>query len=74
MTKARVPEREEVDELQGEVVYMAYVVETYGEVYAPVLDRLMAELDALRFRETPRDRARRVLNTYTREGALKAIR
>lgn len=70
----RLPDPSQVDELEADIVYMAYVVENFGDIYAPILDRLLAELDALRRQESPRDRARRILNAYTREGGVKAIR
>lgn len=42
---------------------VAYIVarDDGGEVYAPILDRLEAERDALRLAASPRERARRIL-------------
>lgn len=63
-----------IAEIERAVFYMAYVVETYGERYAPILYRLHAELEAAKRRESPRDYARRILEAYTVDGGLKAIR
>ncbi len=60
-------------EIREGLIYAAYLVERYGEVYAPILDRLERELAAAQ-KETPRDRARRILEAHTFEGGLKAIR
>ena len=56
------------------LVFMAYLVEKYGDRYAPILERLERECDELRRHENPKDRARRILATYTRDGGEKAIR
>ncbi|UGB26407.1 hypothetical protein LPC10_01965 [Methylorubrum sp. B1-46] len=52
----------------------AYIVEQYGEVYAPIFDRLYAELQKAESEAAPRDRAQRFLDAYTMDGGLKAIR
>ena len=41
------------------LIFMAYIVENYGEVYAPVLERLEREYEAALSREPPKERARR---------------
>ena len=62
-----------VAEIREALVYVAYAVEKYGDVYAPILDRLEREMAAAQ-KETPRDRARRILEAHTFDGGLKAIR
>lgn len=72
----RLPDRDAITiaRIEDAVVFMAWVVENLGEHYAPVLDRLLAELEAAKRRESPRDKARRILEAYTVDGGLKAIR
>lgn len=74
--RSRMPDPGEVTiaEIEREVVHMAYVVERYGDRYAPILDSLIGHLEAAKRRESPRDRARRILEAYTLDGGLKAIR
>ena len=50
------------------MTFMAYIVENYGEVYAPVLERLEREYEAALARETPRERARRILAQHADKG------
>ena len=63
--------------LASAIQHMAYVVVRYGEVYAPLLDRLEHELGELQRRQSPTDRARRllasVLPAQTDEGGRRAI-
>ena len=42
-------------------------------VYAPILDRLEAELAEMQRRQRPVDRARAILEAYTVDGGVKAI-
>lgn len=42
-----------VASLERDVQFLAYVVEKYGEVYRPILNRLNAELEAMRGRSVP---------------------
>ncbi|WP_246687813.1 hypothetical protein [Methylorubrum extorquens] len=46
------------------MVYVAYLVEKYGDAHAPVLDRLEREFEAARLIEQPRDKARRILEQH----------
>lgn len=74
-TAAKVTQAEPtIAEIEREVRHMAYIVERYGERYAPVLDSLLTHLEAAKRRESPRERARRILEAYTLDGGLKAIR
>ena len=61
-------------DLERYVAAAAYVTARYGEVYAPLFDRLERELAAARRRADPVARARRYLQDQTDAGALKAIR
>lgn len=62
------------EEIRQGMVTLAYVVERYGERYAPLLERLEREYETAMRREPPRERARRILAAHTRVGDLKAIR
>jgi len=56
------------EEIREAMVYMAYIVEKYGDVYAPILDRLEREYEAALSRETPKERARRILEQHAAKG------
>jgi hypothetical protein len=51
-----------------------YVVDNYGDQYMPIVECLVADLEAMQLRDSPRDKARRMLAAYTIDGGLKAIR
>lgn len=72
----RLPERGGVDptRLHEAMVYAAYLVERYGEAYAPVFERLADEWDAFQRNDGAAARARRVLAAHAFDGGLKAIR
>jgi hypothetical protein len=57
-------------EIERGVVHMAYVVDRYGERYAPILDSLIGHLEAARRRESPRERARRILDQAEADGIV----
>lgn len=60
-------------ELEQATRFAAWIVVEYGEQYAPIFDRLEAELKKL----SPRDRAAQFLDNHppqTLEGGSKAIR
>lgn len=55
-------------EIREGLIFMAYIVENYGEVYAPILDRLEREYEAALAREAPKERARRILAQHADKG------
>ena len=61
------------DRIERALVVLARIVLRHGPQYAPLLERLEKELEAAR-RNDPAERARRILQTYTAEGGLKAMR
>lgn len=76
---ARMPPRSNdlpptAEEIREGLVTWAYVVEKYGERYAPILERLEREYEAAMRREPAIDRARRILAAHSREGDRKAMR
>lgn len=73
-THAASSEPMTIARVERAVVFAAYVVEKYGDEYAPVLDALIADLEAMRRQDTPRERAQRILAAHTLDGGLKAIR
>ncbi len=56
------------------MVFSAYMVEQFGDVYMPILERLEREWQAHVCEASPRERARRILDAHTLDGGLKAIR
>lgn len=68
------PDREPtLAEIEEAVLYIAYVVETYGERYAPVMDSLVAALEEARKRGgSPTERAKRILDEAEADGRLAA--
>lgn len=62
-----------IDRLEHALALAAYIVLRHGSAYAAYIDRLETEIDAAR-RNDPTERAKRILNTYTVEGGLNAIR
>lgn len=51
-------------QIEEAMVYTAYLVQKYGDAYAPILDALIADREAAQQQGTPLDRARRVLDAY----------
>ena len=60
MPRSRIPDAPvSLQRLEAAAREAAYIVEQYGDVYAPILDRLTQEVEAARRKESPGDRARR---------------
>jgi hypothetical protein len=72
--RAASPSEPTAAEIRRAIEFMLYVVDTYGDRYMPILESLIADLDAIERRENPRERARRMVAAYTLDGGLKAIR
>lgn len=62
-----------VERLERVLVLLAYFIELDGDVHVAMYERFEAELLELRRRETTKDRARRLLLSYSRVGEPKAI-
>lgn len=62
-----------IERIERALVLLACFIEMDGDVHVPVYERLEAELEELRRREGTKDRARRLLASYTRAGGVKAI-
>ena len=62
-----------IERIERALVLLAYLMERDGDVHLPMFEKFEAELAELKRAETARDRARRLLQSYSREGGLKAI-
>jgi hypothetical protein len=62
-----------IERIERALVLLAYFIELDGEVHVPMFEKFEAELAELKRAETARDRARRLLESYSRDGGLKAI-
>lgn len=73
--KKRFENREPtIAEIEEATLFIAYVVERYGEQYAPIMDRLVIELEEARKRGgSPTERAKRILDEAEADGRLAAV-
>lgn len=62
-----------IERIERALVLLAYFIELDGDVHLPMFEKFEAELAELRRAETARDRARRLLESYSRDGGLKAM-
>lgn len=61
-------------EIEEATLYSAYLVEKLGEQYAPIMDRLVIELEEARKRGgSPTERAKRILDEAEADGRLAAV-
>jgi hypothetical protein len=62
-----------VERIERALVLAAQIVLQHGPVYAPYIDRLEMELEKAR-KNDPTERAKRILERYTVDGEINAIR
>lgn len=62
-----------IERIERALLLLACFIEMDGDVHVPVYERLEAELARLRGAEDAKDRARRLLASYSRSGGRKAI-
>jgi hypothetical protein len=62
-----------IERVERALLLLAYFIELDGEVHLPMFEKFEAELAELKRAETARDRARRLFESYSRDGGLKAI-
>lgn len=55
------PAPPDLADLERHLVFAAWIVVRFGPVYAPVLERVEAEIEARKRADAPVDRARRLL-------------
>ena len=62
-----------IERIERALVLLACFIEMDGDVHVPMYERFEAELEQLRREEGTKDRARRLLASYSRSGGRKAI-
>jgi hypothetical protein len=62
-----------VERIERALLLLAVFIELDGGVHIPMYERFEAELERLRRKEDTKDRARRLLVSYSRSGDRKAI-
>lgn len=62
-----------IERIERALVLLAYFIARDGDVHVPMYERFEAELEQLRRKEDTKDRARRLLASYSRSGGRKAI-
>jgi hypothetical protein len=62
-----------IERMERALVLLAYFIELDGDVHLPMYEKFEAELLALKKKEDAKARARRLLQSYSEAGALKAI-
>lgn len=62
-----------IERMERALVLLAYFIELDGDVHLPMFEKFEAELAELRRKENAKERARRLLASYSREGGVKAI-
>jgi len=67
------PELPLIERIERALVLLACFIEMDGDVHVPMYEKFEVELEQLRVKEETRDRARRLLATYSRAGGTKAI-
>jgi hypothetical protein len=73
-----MPERSEnqpllIERIERALVLLAYFIHLDGDAHVAMYEKFEAELDELRRRESTKERARRLLASYSRSGQVKAI-
>ena len=59
--------------IERALLVLAVFIECDGDVHVPLFEKFEAELNELKAREGTKDRARRLLESYSRAGEVKAI-
>jgi len=62
-----------IERVERALVLLAYFIELDGDVHVSLFEKFEAELGELRQAQGAKDRARRLLAHYSREGGLNAI-
>jgi hypothetical protein len=62
-----------IERMERALVLLAYFIELDGDVHLPMYEKFEAELRGLKKKEDSRARARHLLQSYSKAGALKAI-
>ena len=62
-----------IERMERALVLLAYFIELDGDVHLPMYEKLEAEIRDFKKKEDTRARARNLLLSYRKTGALKAI-
>jgi hypothetical protein len=62
-----------IERVERALILLAYFIELDGDIHVPMYERFEAELQELKKKEDAKDRARRLLASYSRSGGRKAI-
>ncbi len=62
-----------IERIERALVLLAYFIELDGDIHVPMYEKFEAELDELKRQEGTKERARRLLLAYKRDGGRKAI-
>lgn len=73
MHQGEQPQLTLIERTERALVLLAYFIELDGDVHLSLFEKLEAELDELKRADTVKNRARRLLSSYSRDGGLKAI-
>lgn len=73
MQTTEQPQISLIERMERALLLLAYLIELDGDVHLPMFEKFEAELDELRRKENAKERARRLLAAYSREGGVKAI-
>jgi hypothetical protein len=63
-----------IEEVEGALLLLAYLIERDGDEYLPLYERIEKHLAELQRREATKDRAHRLLHSYSRSGQGNEIR
>lgn len=62
-----------IERTERALVLLAYFIELDGDIHLPLFEKFEGELQELKRKEGAKDRARRLLLAYSREGGVNAI-
>jgi hypothetical protein len=62
-----------IERIERALLLLALFIELDGDVHVPMYEKFEAELEELKKKEDTKERARRLLSSYSRSGDVKAI-
>ena len=62
-----------VERIERALVLLAYFIQVDGDAHVAMFEKFEAELDELKRHESTKERAQRLLASYSRSGQAKAI-
>ena len=70
MSTQQESDRPLIERVERALVLLAYFIELDGDVHLPLFEKFEAELEELKRKEGVKDRARRLLLSYSRDGGV----